>query len=211
MEKAHQSQSPQPRGVTAEDGSSLARFERAALELFTTTSVDSTTTKQIAAKAGLSEGLLYHYAKSKNELAQNMFFAIHSRLGVLVRQAGQEGKTLDEKAANIVQSYLQCGDDDWTLFSYHILTTHRFLGNNLSTDNPVTATEDILRAAIEAKEIPQTNVVLLAAMVLGIVLQPALHKAHGRIDTPLCAHKKTITAAVQRILHPSTIQLFTEM
>ena len=87
---------PPVRGVTAEDGTSLARFERAALSLFVAASVDSVTTKQIAAQAGLSEGLLYRYAPSKQSLAENMFFAQHNRLGTLVRSAATGRRALSD-------------------------------------------------------------------------------------------------------------------
>ncbi len=189
------------RGVTAEDGSSLARFERAALTLFTQSSIDTTTTKQIAGAAGLSEGLLYRYTPSKISLAENMFFTIHARLGGLVRDAGRNGATIDEKATAIVNAYIHCADDDWVLFSYHLLTTHRFLHDDRSMDNPVAATEEIIEEAIIAGEIPDGDVVLLAAMVLGIVQQPALHKAFGRIKSPLVAYAPAITRGVISVLH----------
>ena len=149
------------RGVTAEDGTSFARFERSALELFVVQSIDSTTTKQIAAKAGQSEGLLYRYVSSKNTLAENMFFKQHESLASLVRDASKSAGTINEKAQAIVDSYIQCADDDWTLFSYHILNSHRFLRQERSIDNPVDAIEDILRAAMEkkrnSKRVPYTD------------------------------------------------------
>ncbi|MEL6111810.1 MAG: helix-turn-helix domain-containing protein [Pseudomonadota bacterium] len=188
------------RGVTAADGSSKARFERAALTLFTERSIEQVTTKEIAAAAGLSEGLLYRYAKSKNDLAADMFFAIHAQLGGLVRDIGVRPTSLEEKASNLVAAYAQCADDDWVLFSYHLLNTHRFLTEDRSVDNPVAATEGILQAAIDDGELPDGEVTLLAAMVLGVVLQPALHKAFGRLTGTLQSYSPAITKGVLAIL-----------
>lgn len=192
------------RGVTAADGSSLARFERAALTLFARRSIEQVTTREIAAAAGLSEGLLYRYAPSKNDLAANMFFAIHTRLGGLVREIGALRAPIDEKAAAIVEAYARCADDDWTLFSYHLMNTHRFLHDDRSMDNPVAATESIIQDAIDEGAIPPCDVVLTAAMTLGVVLQPALHKAYGRLPGRLTDYCPAMTRAVLAILHPST-------
>lgn len=189
------------RGVTAEDGSSKARFERAALILFAAKSIDQVTTKEIAAAAGLSEGLLYRYAKSKHDFAADMFFAIHARLGGLIRTIGAADNTIDEKAAAIVTAYAQCADDDWVLFSYHLLNTHRFLHDDRSMDNPVAATEAIVQEAMETGEIPEGDVVLIAAMVLGAVLQPALHKAYGRVSANLSDFCPAMTQSILAILH----------
>jgi len=189
------------RGVTADDGSSKARFERAALSLFAERPIEQVTTREIAATAGLSEGLLYRFAKSTNDLAADMFFAIHARLGGVIRDIGVTDMAIDDKAAAIVRAYAQCADDDWALFSYHLLNTHRFLHDDRSLDNPVSATEGILQDAMDNNEIPAGDVVLLAAMTLGVVLQPALHKAYGRITGNLVDLCPAMTACVISIVH----------
>ena len=189
------------RGVTAEDGTSFARFERSALELFVVQSIDSTTTKQIAAKAGQSEGLLYRYVSSKNVLAENMFFKQHESLASLVRDTSKSAGTINEKAQAIVDAYMQCADDDWTLFSYHILNSHRFLRQDRSIDNPVDAVEDILREAMEKKEIPSGSPVLISSMALGAVLQPAYHKAYGRLEGSLSDYADPIIRSVLAIVY----------
>ncbi len=188
------------KGVTAEHGSSLARFERAALILFVSHSIDSTTTKQIAAAAGLSEGLLYRYAPSKIGLAENMFFSIHARLGHLVRAAGKTGDTIEEKARAIVDAYVHCADDDWELFSYHLLTAHRFLGQDKATQNPVDAVEKIISDAMKANQIPKGDTAFITAIALGAVLQPAFHKAYGRLNGNLVSYAPQMTRAVLAIL-----------
>ena len=188
------------RGVTAEDDTSLARFERAALILFVRSSVDKVTTKQIAAQAGLSEGLLYRYAPSKQSLAENMFFAQHNRLGTLVRNAANGQLTLAQQVDAITKGYCLCADDDWDLFSYHLLNTHRFLTNDKSIDNPVSATEDILKEAMKRGEIESGNATLLGAMALGVVLQPALHKAYHRLEGSLSQFQPIFTRKICTLL-----------
>ena len=49
------------RGVSAKDGTTKAKIERAALQLFAEHGVDGVSTKQIAAAAGISEGAIYRH------------------------------------------------------------------------------------------------------------------------------------------------------
>ncbi|MEX0644866.1 MAG: helix-turn-helix domain-containing protein [Parvularculaceae bacterium] len=188
------------RGVSAADGTTRARIERAALELFAARGVDAATTREIALGAGLSEGALYRHFASKEEIAQSLFATIHERLARLVREAGAAGAGIEETAGAIVDAYCQTADEDWTLFSYHLLSTARFLPTPPGDDNPVAAAEDVVAAAMRAGEIPRGEPMLVAAMALGVVLQPALHKAYGRFEGPLSAHSAALKRGVVAVL-----------
>lgn len=187
-------------GVAALDGTTRERIERAALEQFVGHGVDAATTREIAAAAGLSEGALYRHFPSKEAIAETLFTAIHERLARLVREAGAAGATINAQAARIVDAYCQTADEDWTLFSYHLLTTAHFLPSPPGDDNPVAAVEEIVAAAMARGDIPEGDPVLLAAMALGVVLQPALHKAHGRLDGPLAARASILKSGVLAVL-----------
>ena len=182
------------RGVTAADGSRKAAIERAALTLFVERGVDAATTKEIAARAQISEGALYYHYKSKEDLAETLFFAIHRRLAELVREAGLSADGLADQARAIVAAYCATADDDWTLFEYHLLNSHRFLPGAPAAENPVYEVEAILEAAA-FKDAP-----LVAAMALGVVLQPALHKVYGRIKGDLAPRTETLSRAVIRLI-----------
>ena len=188
------------RGVSAADGTTRARIERAALEQFAGKGVDAATTREIAAAAGLSEGALYRHFASKEEIAQSLFATIHERLARLVREAGAAGASLEEKAGAIVDAYCQTADEDWTLFAYHLTSTARFLPTPPGDDNPVLAAEDVIAEAMAAGEIASGNPMFVAAMALGVVLQPALHKAYGRLDGPLSAHAPALKRGVVAVL-----------
>ncbi len=57
------------------------KIERAALKLFIHEGIDAATTREIAEKAGVSEGALYRHYKGKDELALSLFMETHNRLG----------------------------------------------------------------------------------------------------------------------------------
>ena len=188
------------RGVTAVDGTTKAKIERAALALFVVKGVDGATTREIAAAAGVSEGALYRYYPSKEEIARSLFAAIHERLAALIRLASERGDDIESRAEAIVNAFCITADEDWTLFSYHLLHTAHFLPSPPGKDDPVSATESIVQAAMDRGELPPGDAQLIAAMALGVVLQPALHKAHGRLSGNLSQHAKTLKDAVKRVL-----------
>lgn len=188
------------RGVTALDGTTKARIERAALAAFSRGEMDMATTKAIAAAAGISEGALYRHYKTKSDIYTGLFFAVHDRLGRLVADAASQNETLEAQVAALVGAYCQTADDDWQLFAFHLLSMHRYLPGPAGCPDPVKAAEDIMRHAMATGEAPEGDPVLLTGMALGVVLQPALHKAYGRLGGELSRHQPALTAGVLAVI-----------
>jgi len=198
------------RGVTALDGTTKARIERAALNLFVDHGVDAATTREIAAAAGISEGALYRHFRSKDEIAETIFFAIHQRLATLVWQAGARATGIADQTGAIVDAYCQTADDDWALFSFHLLSAHRFLPRagtgdrkEAAGENPVAAIEDIIQDAIDRDEIAPADSALAGGMALGIVMQTALQIIYGRLPGPMRQYGPALQAAALAILQPT--------
>ena len=68
----------QLRGVSAVDGTTKAKIERAALTLFAEHGIDGVSTKQIAKKAGISEGAIYRHFSGKEDLARSMICLLYT-------------------------------------------------------------------------------------------------------------------------------------
>lgn len=185
------------RGVTAASGTAKARIERAALSLFVEKSIEGVSTKSIAARAKVSEGLLYRHFKSKADLAQTLMQSIHDRLTHLVR--GNIGQSLDGAVGDIVRDYAALADEDWTLFAYHLLNMHRF--PNLSGDGPLRAAADLVRFNQDAGRLPSGVAPdLLASMALGVVTQAAHGKLLGANIGPLSDHSDKFERAIMAVL-----------
>ncbi len=183
-----------PRGVTPGARSTRARIERAALDLFVARGVDAATTRDIAAAAGVSEGAIYRHFDSKDELASQIFLEIHTRLAGLVREAAARKMSLAEQTRAVVDAYCATADADFPLFRFHLLYTHRFLPTPEGVDNPVSAVEDLVAAAMKRREIPRRDPALAAGMALGVVLQSALQISYGRLKGPLSNYCDDIAA-----------------
>jgi AcrR family transcriptional regulator len=182
--------------------SAKPRIERAALEVFVRDGVDAATTKAIAAQAGCSEGAIYRHWKSKDELALSLFMGVHRRLSDLIREAAASVDGVKAKAAAIVAAYCQVADEDWLLFSFHLTQLHRFVPYYQEDGrDPVSVTEQVVKQAMMAMELPPADPRLIAAMAMGVITQTAENKAYGRLgEDSLSAHAPTMTAAVQAVL-----------
>lgn len=189
------------RGVSAVNGSTKAKIERAALTLFADGDIDGVPTKDIAARAGVSEGAIYRHFKSKHDLARSLMVAIHSRLTDMINVAAEREFGIRDQVEFIVRHYCQIADDDWALFKYHIFHLHYFKQLSESPeDSPIGAAASLLKAAMFRDEIKNEDPFILAAMALGTVLQTAQAKVFGYVDGPLSARTDIFIQAVSSVI-----------
>lgn len=196
------------RKKTAEGAQSRAatgakeRIEQAALTLFVARGVDASTTREIAAAAGVAEGSIYRHFDSKDDLAAEMFLTIHARLATLIREAARERRGIAEQTRAVVDAYCATADADFPLFTFHLLYTHRFLPTPEGADNPVDAIEDIIKGAMTRREIMRGEPGFVAGMALGVVLQTALQVHYGRLDGPLSRYAEALATAALAVMQP---------
>jgi len=189
------------RGISAADGTNKAKIERAAVWLFSEHGVDGVSTKSIAAQAEVSEGLIYRYFRSKDDLARSIMRAIHLRLTDMIDIAAKREDGLVDQIRFIVRHYCEIADDDWTLFRYHILHLHQFPAlSEKPSKSPHDAAAQLLKTAMKQGELPKMNADILAAMALGVVLQPAQAKVMGAIAGPLAARAALFEKGVLAVL-----------
>jgi len=185
------------RGVTATTGTSKARIERSALNLFVEKSIEGVSTKSISQRADVSEGLLYRHFSSKSDLARTLMETIHNRLTDLVR--GHMNQPLAAAVSDIVHDYAALADEDWPLFAYHLLYMHRF--PNLSDDGPLRAAAELVEFNQAAGRLRRgTPPDLLASMALGVVMQAAHGKLLGADIGALSDHIDLFERAVMAVL-----------
>jgi AcrR family transcriptional regulator len=84
------------------------RIVDAALNLFQTRGFDATTTRAIARKAGIAEGTVFNYFKSKDDVALHFFEQEVDQAMAAVRENSSLRKApLEEKLFTLVQSQLE--------------------------------------------------------------------------------------------------------
>ena len=177
------------------------KIERAALKLFVHEGVDAATTREIAEKAGVSEGALYRHYKGKDELALSLFMETHNRLGLMMQEALSGAGTLEEKVHAAVKAYCELADEDFLLFSFHLVSLNRYLPyDKRRDDDPVTITEHIIEGLMREGVIPSGDAALKAAMALGVVMQAGQNKIYNRLPGPLTKHADAMARAVVAVL-----------
>ncbi|MAI89530.1 TetR/AcrR family transcriptional regulator [Ponticaulis sp.] len=177
------------------------KIERAAVELFISEGIDAATTRQIAERAGVSEGALYRHYKGKEELAEGLFMEIHDRMSRLLIEAALAGSDLHSRVNAIVNAYCELADEDWPLCCYHLLFMNRFIKNDIKReDDPVSLTEAMITDLMDNGHIPPGNAQILGAMSLGVVMQTGQNKAYNRLDQPLSAYRAEMVTAIMAIL-----------
>ena len=186
--------------------STKEKIDRAAISLFSVLGVDGVTTKMIAANAGVSEGVIYRYYQSKEMLAQSLFYGIHEKLADAIKKAGDDFDNIADQTKAIVRAYCTAADTDWEAFTYHLLTTHRFLTAldrqiQPNMNNPVTQTEVLIQKAFDRGELKNGSAKLKAAAALGVVLQTAQHKIYGRVKGDLSNYIDELHDAALAVLH----------
>ncbi len=178
------------------------KIERAALKLFISEGVDAATTREIADVAGVSEGALYRHYKGKDELALALFMETHNRLAEMMQVAFSQPGTIEDRVRRAVTAYCQLADEDWLLFSFHLVSLNKFIPHDTRrSDDPVTVVETLIEGLMEAGEIPKGDPAIAAAMSLGVVMQAGLNKIYSRLPGPFSQHIETFTRTIMAILH----------
>ena len=177
------------------------KIERAALELFVNVGVDAATTREIAESAQVSEGALYRHYKGKDELALALFMETHNRLSQLLTEALTGPGNLDDKVHAAVAAYCTLADEDFLLFSFHLVSLNKYLPyDRRREDDPVSITERIIASLMEAGALPKGDPALKAAMALGVVMQTGQNKIYNRLPGPLARHAPAMARAVLAVL-----------
>jgi AcrR family transcriptional regulator len=186
---------PRPRSDTKD------RIRACALQLFVEKGFGGTSMRDIAACVGVTEGALYRHFLGKDELAWELFsdgfVGLAQRLER--RQAAEPG--VAAKLDVMLDEFLALFDSDPALFNFLLLAQHGQLDKVTSEmPNPVEIVRRVIAAAMERGEIESGNANLVAALVMGLVLQPATFVVYGRLNRPLGARAADIKRACRRIL-----------
>lgn len=175
-------------------------IDAAALALFAEKGVAAATTREIAQRAGVSEGALYRHYPSKEELARVLFCEHYDALGRRLAELAQARRGFHARLAVMVGEVCRLFDDNRPLFAFLLLTQHDGLTGGLPAGaaNPVEVVRAAVVQAMDAGEIPARDPDLATAMILGAVIQPATFAVYGRLTGRLSDRAEALTAAAWR-------------
>ena len=182
-----------PRGVADKRSAIL----RAAVKLFGAGHYHSTTIPSLAREAGVAEGSIYNYFKSKEEVA---FVALAETTGALERDlvaaVPRQAAPLDQ-LRYAAATLLQLAEEDLELARYVLVSDHEtFLGARASDAHalrPVICR--LVAAAAERAETRDAPVELLAGVWLAVVRAAIAARATGALTSSLVEVEDAIASA----------------
>jgi AcrR family transcriptional regulator len=184
------------------DGSKTKELiARTALLLFVEKGITETTIRDIASAAGIAEGTLYRHYESKDQLAWELFSTNYLAFARELDRLQQDYDNLRDKLAAMIRQFCAFFDRDPVLFSYLLLAQHAQLKKvTPEMQTAVTVLQKVIARGMARGEVPEMEVELAAAMVLGVVLEVAVFKAYDRITQDLSHLSETLITACWRVL-----------
>ncbi len=176
-------------------------IERAALELFVERGVDGTSIREIASRAGVTEGALYRHHKSKDDLVRALFFENYHLFAAMIKRVRAAHDGVEDLLPALVEAFFGLYDEDHYVFEFIMLVQHALL-DEVKTDeaNPVELVSRIVREAIRKRQVPKQDANLTTALLVGLVIQPAVGVRYGRVKRPLVRHAPFVSRACLELL-----------
>jgi AcrR family transcriptional regulator len=170
----------------------LPKVMRAAVRLFVEKGIDGTTTKDIAAKSGVSEGALYRHFKSKEDLAYHLF-AVHVNdftLDLATRVAAESD--LRKKLYIYISTCFEAFETERDLFTYLILSEHRELDRYPATfKHPGHVAVDLVTAGQKEGVFRAGNAYIGGSILVGSIIRLCIARIRKAIEHDL-RHEATI-------------------
>jgi AcrR family transcriptional regulator len=179
-----------------------ARIRREALRLFVAAGgVDAVSVRDIAAAVGCRPSSLYSHWPSIDALTTEIFTEGYVEYGRRLAEAAAGPGPFPVRLEAMLRLICALHAEDRTLFEFLLLTQHRQLAAFGRTDaNPVEVLHRAVAEAMAAGEVPPGDPALLAAAIVGVVVQAATFRHYGRIARGLDAMADEIVALCLRLI-----------
>ena len=187
--------------VAIKEHATKSLIKETALRLFVEKGVAETSVRDLAVAAGIAEGTLYRHYAAKEDMVRDLFkehfAAFADRLDRL--QKGQRG--IKAKLRVMVADACALFDENPTLCRFLLMVQHQVLPRlPKGSAHPMLVMRKVVAEGIEAGEVKLESAQLGAALVMGLILQPALAVVHGSLKGPLGPHADAIAGACERVL-----------
>jgi len=180
------------------DGTTRARIRHEAMKLFVASGVDAVSVRDIADAVGMNASNLYAHYRSKEALIGELFAEGYAEYGRLLSEVS--GRDFATRLDGMVRLICRLHDEDALRFRFLLLTQQGGLARlEPSPTNPIDVVEAAVRDAIVAGDIPPGDPALISAMIVGIVIQAATFRLHGRLVCGMVEIADTLVAACLRV------------
>ncbi len=168
-------------------GDTRQRIKEEATRLFVEHGVGDVSVRDIALAVGMKAPNLYAHFRSREDLVRELFAEGYVAYGNLLAEAAAGQAHFRGKLEAMVRLICRLHDEDMVRFRFLLLSQHASLANIQPDDprNPVDTLQHTIAVAMECGDIPARDPALVAAMVVGIVVQTATFVLYGRIKATM--------------------------
>ncbi|NUN47829.1 MAG: TetR/AcrR family transcriptional regulator [Candidatus Brocadiae bacterium] len=180
----------------------LPAITRAAVALFVTRGVASTTIREIARAAKVAEGTLYRHYESKEDLARDILETSLATFTSFLDRKAREHPSLAGRLRGMSEAFAEAYEDNPDVARF-ILFSHAAEVARLPKQMrmPRNVVLDILKEAQAAGEIPKdADREMLQAMILGALARVLLAKAYGDLKGGLREKAAEAATWLQRMM-----------
>lgn len=160
-----------------------AKIEEAAIRLFAERGIQETSTRDLAASAGVAEGSLYRHFPSKDAMVKALFDKHYSNLAEHWDALARKKNDPRDKLSHILRDICTLHDEEPDRFRFLLLTQHQALpyaGQNGIT--PVSVLYGIISEGMEKGVFRKASPDLMTAFVMGLITQPPVFMIYGRLE-----------------------------
>lgn len=191
--------------MTRKSETTRARIEEAAIHLFAEQGIQETSTRDLAARAGVAEGSLYRHFPSKNAMVKALFDKHYS--GLAERWDGLAHQESDprEKLSVILRDICKLHDEEPERFRFLLLIQHQALPlGGLAGKTPVSVLHGIIAEGAKSGIFRRTDPNLMTAFIMGLITQPPVFMIYGRLENSMSAITEDLVEAALACLRPES-------
>jgi len=161
------------------------KIQSAALKLFIGKGITGTTTKEIAKKAGVSEGTIYNYFESKGDLAYKLFVRHMDRFRELLTSSTAPLDGPEEKLTAAIRAFFGFAESNPDAYAYIMIGHYTELQKMpYEKKKPRDIFVEIIGEGIDEGIFTEMDRNLGAAFVIGMVTRAILFHTNGMLETP---------------------------
>jgi len=184
---------------TPKSESAVDRIKTAAMRLVAEKGMAETTVRDLALAAGVSEGALYRHYETKEDLIRDLYREQYSAFGQRLRKLQAGEKTVKAKLSAMARHACKMFDEDPVTYRFLLLAQYDVMrAFPADSNSPVAVLREVLELKRSEMRIPNTD--LAAALLLGLLVQPAASIVNGSLAGPLSRYADDISAACVRTL-----------
>ncbi len=166
----------------------------AAIRLFSEKGIKATTVKDIAMAAHVAEGTLYRHWKSKDELAQEIFYDNMRRFKLDLENELCGVTGTKNRLRRAILAFYAFAHREPLLYKFLILSSHYELRGLLpQTPKPLEVIIEIVREGIVAGELKEIELPFAGAIIVGVITKLSDFKRMGVIEKDLDSYIDPVT------------------